>query len=107
MNAGTLRKGGKLCNTDLYFNGRDEDHRCGSTIGQDTFGPHWSVSNNRGCPMDDPGITSSLGPSALTGNREYQGATAAVGFGGALNLNINPRNAGRNYMWVFVRESKP
>lgn len=54
--------------------------------------------------MDDPGVMSSLGPSALVKNREYQGSTAAVGFGKPLNLNVNPRNAGRNYMWVFVRE---
>ncbi len=111
MSAGTLTASGDLCSTDLYFNPADHD---GDTVVVDctdientghAFGPAWSAGwtpgDADGCPFDDPGTTSSLGPSAESGAEFFE--SDALGFGWALGLNTGAAEVAENYIWVLVR----
>ncbi len=92
-----------LCDSDLYLNPADLD---GASCGvpephrSDAWGPAWSVGGNDGCPLDDPGEASSLGPSSLEDpSLEYGAAAPAVGFGRALGLNTQPGTRDRMEVW--------
>jgi hypothetical protein len=111
LSAGTITASGDLCSTDLYFNPADHD---GDTVGVDcldsentshAFGPAWSAGwtpgDADGCPFDDPGTTSSLGPSSESGETLYE--SSALGFGAALGLNTGAAGGAENYIWVLVR----
>ncbi len=101
MTAGTIAATGSLCTTDLFFNAADADGQssCTCTNCADAHGPVWSAKDNGGCPFDDPGRRSGLGPSAKTGTTEHDG----VGYGWALGLNTGSTGNGENYIWVLVR----
>ncbi len=107
LSAGTLSTNGtSLCNTDLYFNLGDYDG--GSTsdcadinrnLYDGSYGPAWSVNVNNGCPGDDPGSSSSLGP----GYRNQSTENSAIGFGWGISGNTGDTGTGTNYMKIFVR----
>lgn len=111
MSAGNLGAVGHLCSTDLYFNAMDNDglETCKGT--QHSFGPVWSTNATepgwaQGCPFDDPGQFSSLGPCQADVDREYcGGGHLGVGFGTAIGRNVEaaPPGSGINSMMVFVR----
>ena len=75
------------------------------------WGPTWSAQNNNGCPLDDPGSTTGLGPfyasNACTGTPNAAGPDNCVGFGEKAELNTGTWGAGENYMHMFVREDRP
>jgi hypothetical protein len=113
MSAGTLSVADHLCSTDLYISPEDWDgSMCGGS--DHAYGPTWSANQgSHGCPFDDPGRESSLGPMTdvdpVTENYEgwgYGGEPNPIGFGKPLGLNTGSRDAGENYMWVLVRRSK-
>ncbi len=108
---GTLELGGKLCDTDLYFNLGDHEQsveaceQLGWQYNNATYGPVWNADNGHGCPFDDPS-EFGLGPSAPcmdcvpeTASREW----ANLGFANALGLNTATRWSGDNYMQIYVR----
>jgi len=107
MSAGTLvQSGSSLCNTDLYFNVGDRDGQnlsyctnLSNTYNNATYGPAWSVSNNSGCPFDDPGTHSSLGVDYQAKDTER----SPVGFGWAIGGNTGTTGTGANHMKIFVR----
>ena len=85
LTAGTLKTEGKLCNNRLYFNSNDQDGSNSCAVDNAAYGPNWSIGNNNGCPMDDPGQTGALGPDASAPQFEssvYQN----LGFAWALEL---------------------
>jgi hypothetical protein len=100
LSAGTLKAGGKLCSSNLFFNAHDHDGNA-TQCGDDdpTFGPSWSASNNGTCPFDDPGLSGGLGPQQANPTVEQ----APVGFGFGLNLNSGANGSGANRMSVWVR----
>ncbi len=102
MTAGSLVASGNLCDTDLYLNAADHDGGGGSCSCADctshAYGPSWNVDSGDGCPFDDPGMMSSLGPSS-----DLSTESSAVGFGSALGLNTGATGAGENYAWILVR----
>jgi hypothetical protein len=105
MTAGSLVKGGWLCDTDLYFHLGDFDGThdvlyCRGNDGfQDTtYGPTWNISFNHPCPFDDPGY-ASLGPILSYPDYEAPG----VGFGEALGLNTGEPGTGQNHLRMYVR----
>ncbi len=100
VSAGTLKVGGNLCETRLYFNAHDHDGKptaCGDNDAG--WGPAWSAKNNNPCPFDDPGATSGLGPIVGSGGSERP----SVGFGWGLGLNKGAAGTGQNHMKVYVR----
>ena len=108
MSSGTLvTEGTTLCSTSLFLNAKDNEggFECiQAPVGEHSYGPVWSASNDDGCALDDPGATSSLGPcSAYSPELEYCGVEPAVGFGKAANLNTGQPGQAENYMWVLVR----
>ena len=92
-----------LCDDDLYFNAADLDGEtdpggCTAYHCVDhAFGPSWNVGNDptHGCPFDDPGFRSSLGPNA-----DYPGSEE-IGFGFAHALDLSTGSG--EYMQVYVR----
>lgn len=53
-----------LCSTDLYLNPRDQDGSDSCGDDDHAFGPAWSANQDgAGCPFDDPGESTSLGPN--------------------------------------------
>ncbi len=87
---GTLKKGGQLCDTDLYFNLGDHEtgditdcQALGSGTNSATYGPCWNGHNNNSCPFDDP-HNFGLGPSGKGGCHGPDDECAARGFGWAL-----------------------
>jgi len=109
MSAGTLSTDGtSLCSTGLFFNAGDWEGTSMSNCAnlyrpfpynEAAWGPVWSVENNSGCPFDDPGSHSSLGPNFQTKDTEQ----SAIGFGWAINGNTGISGTGENNMKVFVR----
>jgi hypothetical protein len=108
---GTLQLGGKLCDTDLYFNLGDHEQsveaceQLGSQYNNASYGPVWNADNGHGCPFDDPS-EFGLGPSAPCTNCVFQSAErewANLGFANALGLNTATRWSGENYMQIYVR----
>ena len=100
MTAGTLKTGGSLCETALYFNANDHDGnptQCGDNDA--TFGPSWNAKNNNGCPFDDPSTSGSFGPRNGGTWNEYN----ARGFGWALALNKGSSGSGQNNVRLYVR----
>lgn len=110
-----------LCDTDLYVNPLDADGRdfceTGHSYNNATWGLAWSGRANDGCPLDDPGQQSGLGPSLSEGNTdypswadyEYYTPTSAtdrevgIGFGAALELNTGAHGSAENHMQIYVR----
>jgi len=106
MTAGTVTATGSLCSTQLFLNPMDYDVTRSSNPLQDhTYGPAWSLNNGNGCPLDDPGSESSLGPHGNEGPSEpvFSVEQGAVGFGNALSLNTGVAGNAENYMQVYVR----
>lgn len=107
MSTGTLSTSGtSLCNTDLFISIGDYDGgglsdclNLASPYNQATYGPAWSFNNNNGCPFDDPGITSSLGPNYKSPDNEGN----SIGFGWAIGGNTGTSGNGENYMQIFIR----
>jgi len=107
MSSGTLSTTGtSLCSTDLYFNVGDYDGQSFSyciNLGQQfndaTYGPAWSADQNSGCPFDDPGVFSSMGPDVRFPDTEQ----SPVGFGKAAGLNTGTAGSGENHIKVFIR----
>lgn len=107
MSSGTLAVSGtSLCNTDLFFNIGDYDGQYSSyclnisnQFNNATYGPAWSVNQNSGCPFDDPGTHSSLGPNIQSIDTEQ----SAIGFGRAIDGNTGTAGTGANHMKIFVR----
>ncbi|MCB9665582.1 MAG: hypothetical protein H6732_15835 [Alphaproteobacteria bacterium] len=102
MTSGTIRVQDDLCSTDLFVSPQDQDGFSGCSNGanftprQDTWGFAWSADNTNGCPLDDPGRMSNLGPSSDQPSQE----DGSVGFGRPLKLNVG---AVRTRMEVYVR----
>ena len=116
MAAGTLAVAEKLCSTSLYFNVEDWDGKggCGLDNSNNSYGPTWSSGGNGSCPFDDPGTSSSLGPTTGSNvpgpgaDTEYgKEPNMAMGFGWALDVNSGDAGAAENYMRVFVRPCTP
>ena len=83
ITAGTLKVGGKLCDTSLYFNADDRDGnktKCGDD--EKSWGPTFNARSNQSCPWDDPGQSGSCGPSLSSPTTEFN----ARGFGKVLGL---------------------
>ena len=100
----------ELCSTDLYINpcGLDGQNSCSGS--KNAYGPTWSHSNGEGCPLDDPGLSGSLGPcSGSAGNSEYSNSNVnvqpGVGFGVVLGLNTGQVGSATNFMSIYVRVS--
>jgi hypothetical protein len=109
--AGTVSLDG-LCDDTLYLSPIDQDGDAGCDPEQphrsDAWGPAWSAGGNDGCPFDDVGELSGLGPSALEDPAVEYGAPPAevsrgVGFGQALGLNTGEPGSGENRMEVLAR----
>ncbi len=111
LSAGSLTAGGRLCDTNLYFNRGDHEgslatcQNLEADLNNATFGPVWNTSNNADCPFDDP-ATASLGPRYQctecdpgVGETEGNGR----GFGAVLELNTGVAGAGDNRVEVYVR----
>jgi hypothetical protein len=85
MADGTLSTSGtRLCSTDLLLNPLDGD-RTNCSDNDHAFGPAWSASvpsqldlDDHTCPTDDPGRSSSLGPSDRPTRHQFQ--SDALGF---------------------------
>ena len=114
MVAGTLTVTGRMCSTQMYINPADHEAGC-SSGGNSTRGPAWSVYNNNGCYLDDPGIYSALGPVSSSGgvngvayqNDEWLIQTQqkfGIGYGWAIGSDGTPTGNGTNYMQVYVRD---
>ncbi|MDP2306927.1 MAG: fibrinogen-like YCDxxxxGGGW domain-containing protein [Pseudomonadota bacterium] len=102
MTAGTLTVRGTLCSTSLYFNAKDHDGPASCDVGTSldhTWGPNWSANWNNGCPFDDVGSVSTLGPNQYHPDDER----GWQGFGWALGLNTGTADAAENALSVFVR----
>jgi hypothetical protein len=107
MTAGTLALLGDLCSTELFISPQDWDGRgCSADNDGHTHGPAWSVANNDGCPFDDPGSVSGLGPNHNDGQQHMECRMPfenCRGFGEKAGLNTGMHGAAENYMQVFVR----
>lgn len=99
MSAGTIAAAAKLCSTHLFFNADDHDGAAACGDDDQAWGPVWSANTNTGCPFDDPGSASSLGPNFFGSTVEFN----AIGFGQALGLNTGVLGTGQNRMAVYVR----
>jgi hypothetical protein len=104
QDAGTLSTTGNMCNTQMFVNPRDHD-----SGGQDgSFGPAWSVASDEGCPLDDNGFLSNLGPNSWHASDDDEwGVTLSnkfgIGFGWGIGYDGTPTGAATNYMHVYVR----
>ncbi len=96
LTAGTLQKVGNMCSDRLYFNSNDQDGSTDCFVDNAAYGPNWSVGNNNGCPMDDPGHSGSLGPDISNPDTEYESNVKGLGFAFGMGL-------GGGSMRVFVR----
>jgi hypothetical protein len=112
MVGGTLQADGALCSTDLFVHpvDQDGDPACDSPAeaSSDAWGPTWSATSNTGCPLDDPGEVSSLGPSSVDDHDVEFGYPPSdfargLGFGQPLGLNTGRRGTGENRVEVYVR----
>jgi hypothetical protein len=113
LTGGTLTQLGTLCDTNLYLNTQEQDGNTNpaticigdSGSGENAHGPVWSAVNNNSCPLDDPGMYSSLGPNSSTvpanGLRTQERNT--LGFGNPANLNTGSSGTGQNNMRIYVR----
>jgi hypothetical protein len=99
MTDGTLAKTGKLCSTNLYFSPDDHDGNIACGDNDQAWGPAWSAAANNGCPFDDPGGSSSLGPNNASKSNEDN----ALGFAGPIGVNTGASGQGVRYMRVYVR----
>ncbi len=112
MKAGTLTSA-SLCNTDLFIHPYDHDIGCVPSTStkskDDTYGPAWSDGGGgQGCPLDDPGQRSALGPIGAwdisAQNREgWTTINNPIGFGGATGRNTGTAGTGANHMKIYVR----
>ncbi len=107
MTAGTLTLQGDLCSTELYFSPQDWDGwGCSADNDGHTHGPAWSAANNSGCPFDDPGSISGLGPNQHDGQQDLECRMPdenCLGFAEKAGLNTGAQGAAENYMQVYVR----
>ena len=110
LSTGTLTLTGQLCSTDLFFNTLDRDGgSCSNSHG--SYGPTWSANQNDGCPFDDPGSVSSLGPGGAHPDNENEPGLGSsnvnqhrgVGFGWSILQNTGVTGLAENYVQVFVR----
>ena len=103
LSAGNITTSGDLCSTNLYINPADRDGTTNCSTGfQDVaWGPAWSMNNTNGCPLDDPGLHTSLGPNGRSIYRSTE--RYGYGFGRALGLNTTDYTNGDNYIWMLVR----
>ncbi len=101
-----------LCDDNLYLNPVDQDGDAGCDPAEphrsDAWGPAWSGGGNDGCPFDDVGELTGLGPSSLEDpSLEYGAAPSdvsrGIGFGQALGLNTGEIGTGQNRMEVLAR----
>jgi len=107
LSSGSLTTlGTSLCSTDLYFNIGDHDGQSyaycrnhGEQFNNATYGPAWSAENNSGCPFDDPGTHSSVGPDVQNPDKEW----SAAGYGWAVGGNTGTAGNGENYIQIFIR----
>jgi hypothetical protein len=107
MTAGTLVLQGDLCSTELFISPQDWDGRgCSADNDGHTHGPAWSAANNAGCPFDDPGSVSGLGPNQHQANHDQECRMPdenCLGFAEKAGLNTGLQGAAENYMRVYVR----
>lgn len=107
MTAGTLALQGDLCSTQLYISPQDWDGwGCSADNDGHTHGPAWSAANNSGCPFDDPGSVSGLGPNQHEGQRDLECRMPdenCLGFAEKAGLNTGTQGAAENYLQVYVR----
>ena len=112
--AGNIKRQGKICETDLYFNLGDFDGK-GEAYCKDlkksadnnaTFGPSWSIGNDDGCPFDDPAL-AGLGPTnpdcTNCSSSDIDKEVDALGFAGPAGLNTGDSGKAKNYMRIYVR----
>jgi len=100
QSAGSLKVGVKLCDTKLYFNTLDHDGKWTCGDNEHSYGPAWSANDGGGCPLDDPGEISGMGPVVKAPKVEQN----SVGFGNALGLNKGKAGSGANFMWMLIRQ---
>ena len=103
---------GGLCDPNLYLHAQDQDGDAGCAPAEphrsDAWGPAWSAGGNDGCPFDDVGELTSLGPSVLEDPEiEYgavpDGVSRGIGFGQALGLNSGAVGSGENRIELLIR----
>ena len=96
MSSGLSASSSDLCSTDLYFSPKDQDgsNSCsGNNATSHAYGPTWSGDSGSGCPMDDPGSSTSIGPNANNTGSE----STSCGFGREAGLS------GNKAIQMFVR----
>ena len=112
LSVGTLTQTGQLCSTELFMHALDRDGgTCTNTNGTNGYGPNWSASQNDGCPFDDPGAVSGLGPMEPIPNVENEpGIWSSVsnqprgyGYGWAILGNTGASGSAANYTQMLVR----
>ena len=115
MSAGTLKKAGQLCNTNLYVHGQDVWQpkgyiSCASQTDQGSmdhaWGPTWLTWAPQSGPyhrcklgFENPGFEGAMGP--VSSSPKIEGG--ALGFGLALGLNSGTKAVGANYLQIYVR----
>lgn len=129
LTGGSLTRKGSLCSTRLFISPYDVDgtsmhypaaHPCASADrtggSNNAYGPAFSAAANNGCPLDDPGIRSSLGPTedgktAACRSVEYSygcdgNKVKGLGFGWAIGANTGSAGAAQNFIQIYARRTK-
>ena len=110
MVAGTLTHTGNMCSTQLFINPADHDNDASDSPcydgGDSTYGPAWSIRNNDGCYLDDPGTHSALGPASFPTTQNDEWSTLGIGFSWGVGGEHISTGEGTHYMQVFVRHNQ-